>query len=717
MKHAKRLARAVLFGAVLGCGTQPVTPAQPAKSAAPVAEVSAVAAPAAEPEPLPDDLAASLPAGIALLELVDVPAMLRGLHDTTTGEPLDDSLIDAGVAALAAGAKLPPSEAIRAFRSLQSASLMVMSVRDKGFGACLRVDDAEPIDQLLRIVGRPADTVARGGQRFGLVKPRTSEPIPDAPAVLWYRGSRVLATGDAAFLDAVTDVVAGRRPALTSKANMMAARRSTSARLRLVGDVAAALPESLPIRDALFADGDPLLITASWEPAASLVIEQRLSGTAIVGAPPAPATLDLAGRLPAQTVAWIAYSTRSDQPADERFQDLIAALSAFDPKAKSLSAVLPLTLGLSGGELFGALGDQGVVGVMLAPDAAEQIAKKRPKEAAAAVLVQELANEAAAKKLEPLLDAAQKNLAPKFRVTRTARGLSADPLQPKDEVVSLAVRFVGKRVVVAVGAKKLVDQALAAVEKGKDTLGAKAPTAAAGTRTEIALRLGPMLPVWRKLAEDQPSSINIDKLAKLAQNDPALVRYTSRADGNGVRARVEMGLGGVAVAGAGAALAIYGVRRYLATAKTAGAKSNVVAIRRAAQAAFEREWQGPQGAVHALCNGADPVPASIPSGTKYLPSSEPGRDYDRGDDAGGWKCLRFALVAPQYYRYSYHVGGGYLGPSRGLPDPGPNGFEVAAEGDLDADGTTSLFTAIGSVDPASGELRAGPMVYISNEYE
>src|ERR1700760_3819622 len=45
----------------------------------------------------------------------------------------------------------------------------------------------------------------------------------------------------------------------------------------------------------------------------------------------------------------------------------------------------------------------------------------------------------------------------------------------------------------------------------------------------------------------------------------------------------------VAIIGVLAALAIYGVRRYLATAKTSEAKNTIGAISRAAVAAYERE--------------------------------------------------------------------------------------------------------------------------------
>ena len=73
----------------------------------------------------------------------------------------------------------------------------------------------------------------------------------------------------------------------------------------------------------------------------------------------------------------------------------------------------------------------------------------------------------------------------------------------------------------------------------------------------------------------------------------------------------------VAIIGVLAALAIFGVRRYLASAKTSEAKNSVGAITRGAAAAFERETAASQilaggdssaAASHSLCTSADPVP-------------------------------------------------------------------------------------------------------------
>src|SRR5690348_13688656 len=87
----------------------------------------------------------------------------------------------------------------------------------------------------------------------------------------------------------------------------------------------------------------------------------------------------------------------------------------------------------------------------------------------------------------------------------------------------------------------------------------------------------------------------------------------------------------VAIIGVLAALAVVGVRNYIATAKTAEAKHIVGAITRSAITQYERERDISQvlpatGVVaantHVLCDSAVPVPLSITAvrGKKYQPS-------------------------------------------------------------------------------------------------
>lgn len=176
----------------------------------------------------------------------------------------------------------------------------------------------------------------------------------------------------------------------------------------------------------------------------------------------------------------------------------------------------------------------------------------------------------------------------------------------------------------------------------------------------------------------------------------------------------------VVLGGALATIAISGVNRYLASAKSVEAKVTVGAISRAAAAAYERESVGsalldvPEGE-HRLCASATPVPATLDKvrGAKYVPSSAPGLDFATGSAIAGWTCLRFTMETPMYYRYQYNQGSGYLVPSL---SPGADGFEASAQGDLNGDGVLSTFAIAGKVGP-SGAVVVSPSVYIENEFE
>lgn len=160
-------------------------------------------------------------------------------------------------------------------------------------------------------------------------------------------------------------------------------------------------------------------------------------------------------------------------------------------------------------------------------------------------------------------------------------------------------------------------------------------------------------------------------------------------------------------------LAIYGVTRYLASAKTAEAKNAVGAITRGAVAAYEREGLGQDGELSSrkLCASATPVPSEVPSGRKYVSTdAEWGGTVD-----AGWRCLKFSYASmPSYYQYHYNAGGGYVA-SNSTATAGDEGFEAAAKGDLDGDTQVSLFARTGKVE--GGTLKTTTMMYIENELE
>ena len=175
------------------------------------------------------------------------------------------------------------------------------------------------------------------------------------------------------------------------------------------------------------------------------------------------------------------------------------------------------------------------------------------------------------------------------------------------------------------------------------------------------------------------------------------------------------GNGAAELLGIGAALAVNGVRRYTASAKAVEARSTVSMLARAAVAAYEREQADAKTGTHRLCKSATPVPSVVPRDTTYLPSGKSGEDFEQGDATSGWRCLQVSLVQPIRYQYEYRAGGNYKGPKRGGPDPGKDGFEVSAEGDLDGDGKTSLFTMTGKIQ--NGTVVLSTQMFLSDQLE
>lgn len=181
----------------------------------------------------------------------------------------------------------------------------------------------------------------------------------------------------------------------------------------------------------------------------------------------------------------------------------------------------------------------------------------------------------------------------------------------------------------------------------------------------------------------------------------------------------------IAIIGVLAALAVYGIRTYLASARTAEAKANVGAISALASGVFEREFAAAeliasnsgesQASSNFLCSSANPVPGTVPAGVKYQPNNAVGSDFHSGSSSAGWLCLGYTMSTPIYYQYSYIRGGAYLSANLGGPDPGNDGFEAGAVGDLDGDGVHSTIARTGII--TNRRLRVSTQIFVHEEFE
>jgi type IV pilus assembly protein PilA len=172
----------------------------------------------------------------------------------------------------------------------------------------------------------------------------------------------------------------------------------------------------------------------------------------------------------------------------------------------------------------------------------------------------------------------------------------------------------------------------------------------------------------------------------------------------------------VAIVGILAVLAIYGVRKYLANAKTAEARNSLGQIGKDAATAFEKESMAgailgtgaTAGLSRNLCIGiaSHSVPGALGSvkGMKY--QSAPSEWNVDAAGNSGFACLKFSMDQPQYYMYSYtSPGGGTAGAS----------FLAMANGDLNGDGAASTFSLTGSVNTEFALNVAPNMIEIQPE--
>jgi type IV pilus assembly protein PilA len=155
----------------------------------------------------------------------------------------------------------------------------------------------------------------------------------------------------------------------------------------------------------------------------------------------------------------------------------------------------------------------------------------------------------------------------------------------------------------------------------------------------------------------------------------------------------------VAIIGVLAALAIYGVRKYLTNAKTAEARTALGRLSKDAQAAWERESMtgdpiglGTSAAnSRALCPTATAVPGTLAEVANKKYQSSP------ADWKGtGWNCLKFTMDGPQYFQYVYT--------RTGVGNANNDKFLAEAHADFNANNTGSTFSLEGDLKTASGEM-------------
>ena len=162
----------------------------------------------------------------------------------------------------------------------------------------------------------------------------------------------------------------------------------------------------------------------------------------------------------------------------------------------------------------------------------------------------------------------------------------------------------------------------------------------------------------------------------------------------------------VVIIGILASLAIYGVQKYVASSKSAEAKTMLGRISKDMLTFYEGENQnyqvlgfgGSAAITRSLCPAATAVPTAVPSRAKAMPQSN-------AFNTDGWSCLGTTWSNPTYYQYQVVSSqtGSFTGNTLVSATSGQT-FTAVAKGDLDGDGTLSTFNLGGQVVSDSGQL-------------
>ena len=423
--------------------------------------------------------------------------------------------------------------------------------------------------------------------------------------------------------------------------------------------------------------------------------------------PPMPPKL--LDKLPGETVS--AFELSLARAPGKSLENVLMELLRLSPDASASYAAMQAALAtknVSIAELDEVLGDAVAFGGILVSSPSSPPAVGQPFGPMGAIALLEVRNDAKARKLFDLVKGEIAKGGPGAKVTPTSVELVAGNLGMRMELRPGMLVLAG---VERTGFPALLDT----LAHSKGTLGDRP-----GYRdVQSQLAAPAQLRMWADFSwfmQQAGQQGALPGLGLFSGNLSALaMRVVMPDEPRGLRVQwTSDNVTGAAAIGTMSALAIYGVRRYLANAKAAEAKNTLGEIARDAVAAYEREGAGGK---HALCGSALPVPASAAAvaGRKYQASAQDGVDYQVGSDGAGWRCLRFALAQAQYYQYEYVAGPGRpsaIDPARTLE---AGEFEAIARGDLDGNGTTSLFVRGGKVTARGVTL--SPQLYIANEFE
>ena len=150
-------------------------------------------------------------------------------------------------------------------------------------------------------------------------------------------------------------------------------------------------------------------------------------------------------------------------------------------------------------------------------------------------------------------------------------------------------------------------------------------------------------------------------------------------------------------------LSFVAFERYIDIGKTAEATNTIGQMSKLQVEVYEIGHEEPSLG-RSLCKSAPhAVPKSMADVKGHTYSSH--GDWYEGAADEGFRCLRFEMVEPQWYRYDF-------------ASTGPQGrFTASATGDVDGDGVRSEMSHDGYVDPSKSRVVLEPTLHITRADE
>ncbi|MEO8902733.1 MAG: hypothetical protein ABI488_11945 [Polyangiaceae bacterium] len=437
---------------------------------------------------------------------VEVPSMHQLVSDLHDVQFLDTSLrddkqvFDSSADSISKAFDISKSDAVALLASAETFGISGRKLATSPeVVIALGMKNATTVETLLkstRFVA--AGSVGQTGKRYQLTR-KPAQPGQDAllkglseaevsatdkHVLVWFPKANLLAVGDLPLVTDLASVLEAGAASIQKNPAFQAAQKDFDGKARLTAFVDPNLfstitdPKVRDLIDSYFKPAGPITGSLQVKPAGFLssftgrITGSKLPrGTAYEG----PQALDLPGRLPEETFAYVAASTKSKLTGAELEKLLLDQVGSADPNARA-QAQLGLTqmetlLGVSVSRLIDSVGGQTALGVSATSATSFAGLSANPQSLAQFNLtwLLELKDPAEFQKLAAGLRTKILPTVREVAVTPDGAGFSLAP-RGLPVPVTLRVKFLGKYLFVSAGLSTLCDRAEAAFSKGEHTL-------------------------------------------------------------------------------------------------------------------------------------------------------------------------------------------------------------------------------------------------------